>query len=241
MSMTISTMTSDVINSGQLGGKASVAGSDPVAQALDRAGKRIEQQRASADVQVSAFGKIKSGFADVQAAGHALANPGKAATTADIIKAAQSFVSAVNTTTNAVSSATAKSGALAGDGRAFVAGNDLARSLTSGSSTADLKKIGITTNRDGTLSVDTKALNTALKNNPNAAKDTLAKVGGQAEKAASRELAGNVGDAVNTLTARAKSLATQQTAQSATSASLSANISNFAASGIAAYLSVFSI
>ncbi len=247
MSMTITSMAQNAVSTGLLSSKTTSASNDPVTKALDLAGKRIDQQKASADVQVSAFGKIKSGFADLQTSGKALSGLSKTATTEDISKAALNFVSSFNGATNAISSATKgdgkTAGALADNSRARVAGNDLSRSLSSGSTSADLKKIGITTGKDGTLSIDTKTFEAALKSDSSAVKETLAKVGGQVEKTATRELSGNVGNAVNSLTSRANTLATQQASQQSLLAyqQAAADATGNAVSGIAAYLKIFSV
>ena len=223
------------------------------ADVFKRADDRVAQQLDAADVQLSAFGKIKAGFADVQSAGTNLADPKKTSTVDDVKKAVQSFADAYNATANAVSTATRNdgkvNGALAYDGRARVAGYDLKRVVTSDNNTADLKKIGINIKQDGTMSVDTKVLQDAMQTNPNAVKDTLSKIGQQAEQVARKELAntGNIGNAVNTLNSRARNLEAQMTEQqrlaSASQASVqqqAAIIGNAGANGVAAYMRMFS-
>lgn len=246
MAMTISNMTSSAMMGSKYGPNA--LASDPVAQAFDSANKRIGKQLESANVQVSAFGQIKSGFANLQLAGNNLSSLNKNATDNDVVKAAQSFVDAFNTTSKVLSSNTKgtgnTSGVLSNNSNALLAGYDLKRTLNNGNNTADLKKIGISVNSSGALSLDTKALGNALTANPNVVKETLAKVGNQVAQVSSKELAGNIGSAVNTLSTRAKDLATQQTAQQNAASSLLAipqqgtSINSGAAVGIAAYMKV---
>ena len=225
-------------------------------QAVDvfkRASDRVAQQLNTTDVQLSAFGQIKAGFADVQSAGKNLADPKKTETVDDVKKAVQSFADAYNATAKAVSTATRNdgkvNGALADDSRARLAGYDLRRVVMNDNNMADLKKIGISISQDGTMSVDTKVLQNAMQANPDTVKDTLARIGQQAGQAAKKELAstGNVGSAVDTLNSRAKNLEAQMTEQqklaSASQASVQRQasiIGNAAASGVAAYMQMFS-
>jgi flagellar hook-associated protein 2 len=187
-----------------------VLGQGSIGHGLDGAIKRIAQQEASFNVRLSAFGKIKSGFADLQTAGTALNKLGNNATATDLSKAAQTFVNAFNTATKALSSATKNSGALVDDNKAKAAGTDLSRTLNSGSNVSDLKNIGINTNQDGTLSFDSVKFNAALTSDANATKKTLDSFSSQTDTTAAKELNGNVGISVNSLTARAQILDTQQ-------------------------------
>ena len=225
-----------------------------VVDVFKRANERIGQQLSVTDVQLSAFGQIKAGFADIQAAGKSLSDPKKTSTVEDVTKAAQSFADAYNNTTKAINTATKgdgkASGALTDDSRARLAGNDLKKVVTSDNNMADLKKIGINVNQDGMMSVDAKALQNAMQANPNAVRDTFAKIGQQAEQISKKELAntGNVGNAVNTLNTRAKNLeaqmAEQQKVAAASQATVQrqvASIGNNAAGGVAAYMQMFSL
>jgi flagellar capping protein FliD len=214
---------------------------------LDAAIKRIGQQQSSTNVQLSAFGKIKSGFAGLQTAGTALskASNSATATAADLSNAAHTFVNAYNTTATAISSATKSTGALANDNKANSAGNDLSRTLASGSNISDLKAIGISTNNDGTLTFDSVKFNAALASNSSATKSTLTSFSSQAVATSTKELSGNVGSSVNTLTTRAQTLDTQQRtlkniASSTDAQQLGSYVYN-SARGIAAYNSIFSL
>lgn len=185
--------------------------------AFDLASQRIGQQVSATNVQLSAFGQIKSGYADIQSAAHSLSAPGKSSTPEDTSKAVQTFTEAFNKTALAVNSALNGdgkiAGALAGNGHASIAGFDLKKIVTNGNNEADLKKIGISLKQDGTLSVDTKVLQNAIQANPNSVQETLARVSAQAEQVAGRELAasGNLGHTVNALSSRAKDLETKAT------------------------------
>ena len=221
--MAVSNITSSLISQSLGDQKAtqqsSKTTSDPVTNALKHASDRIEQQIGSTKVQLSAYGQIKGAFSEVQAAGRTLSDTKKAATTEDVRKAVTGFVSAFNKANKTVAAATQgagkQAGALANDARASIAGNDLRRSVTEGNALSDLKKIGITQNKDGSLAVDTKLLDKALQANPDQVRSTVANIGQQVEKTAAQELGdnGNVGRSVNTLSNRSRNLETQQSTQ----------------------------
>lgn len=227
---------------------------DAVAAAFEKVNSRIEQQLGSTKVQLSAFGQIQSAFADLQTAGKALSATKETATADDIEKAAASFVDAFNKANKTVSAATQRdgkqSGALANDVRARLAETDLRRSVSTGDSLADLKKIGITQGKDGSLAVDAKKLESALQANPDEVRKALANVGEQVEKTASRELAkgGNVGSSVDALTNRSRNLETQQSEQqeqvdaaqrAVDQQTTRLNLNTTSSSGIAAYQRTF--
>ncbi len=123
--LTIDNILQASTNYNLFGVKSATATNNVIGNGLDGAIKRIAQQQTSFNVQLSAYGKIKSGFADLQTAGTALTKLDKSttATTADLSKAAQTFVNAFNATTNVLSSATKKTGtggALVDDNKAKV-------------------------------------------------------------------------------------------------------------------------
>ncbi len=215
MATTLSTITqtASLYRSADLA--ATRRGSSVTASPLDAASQRVTQQLSSTVVQLSSFSQIKSGFDSLQTAAKDLSDAKKTATSADVVKVAQAFTSAFNTTSKAVSLAVSgdgkKSGALAGDGRATLVSNDLKSILSSGNNVSDLKKIGISKKTDGTLSVDTTALQNAFQANPNSVKDTLSRIGKQADQVSARELAatGSVGGSVNRLTELSKNLESQ--------------------------------
>lgn len=234
---------------------SSTAVSDPVADAFKAAGARIAQQREAAEVRLSASGRIKSAFGELQAAGKALAKLGDTASADEVGKAVQSFANAFN---NAVRTGAAPTRAdddrrtapLAGDDSVRRAGRAVNRAVTEGDTTAELRKIGIGVNKDGTLAVDAKALANAIQSNPSKVQEVLVKVGGRSEQVATKELAatGDIGRLDKTLEIRARNLAVQENQQKEIAAAAqsalqrqneSTNLTT--ARGIAAYRKVFAI
>lgn len=237
----------------QTGSTSGVGTTTPdVSTLLAPATKRLSQQLESTKVQLSAFGQIKSAFSSVETSATSLAATAKkeTATTADITKAAQAFVSAFNQATQTVNKTTsggAEAGALATNVRARFAGNDLAQSATAATAASDLKSLGITSNKDGTLNLDVKALEQALQSNPSGTRDTIAALGGSVAATASREVgnSGNVGASVNSLTTRSQTLGTQQASLQKQAETLQASLDaqaatlNYtAATGLSAYKSL---
>jgi Flagellar hook-associated protein 2 C-terminus len=209
------------------------------------ANQRVAQQISTTGVKLSSFSKIKSGFDGLQTAAKDLSDPGKT----DLGKLAQSFASAYNVADSSVNSSTGKNSTLAKDTRASLAGIDLKNIVTGNAS--DLKKIGINLQSDGTLSVDNKALQSAIQANPDAVKSTLTKIGLQATRISTKELAatGNVGSSVNALSSLNNSLATQLSNQKSLSAayvnSVQKQFANFStasnASAISSYLQTLAL
>lgn len=237
-------------SAGGIGGSASA---QDVGALLAPATKRLSQQLESTNVRLSAYGQIKSAFAATETAARGLteAADNAAATTAEVTKAAQALVGAFNQTSGALRDAVrgvgSRPGALASDVRAQFAANDLARAFTGATEEADLKGIGITRSKEGTLSLDVKALEQALATNPTAAKSALAALGGAVGATAERELAatGNVGASVGSLTSRSQSLSAQQASLQKQAETLQATLDaqnavlNYTtASGLSAYRSL---
>ena len=229
---------------------SATAQTDPVKKAFASSAARLDKDIQATNVQVSAYAQVKSGFARVEDAGKALASGAQTTsatsttsptTAADIKKGLQALVSAYNDTRSAAASA--------GSGSASIASNDLCRTAAANSNHADLRALGVTQQKDGSLVLDTKALDKALQTNPDNARAAAGRVGGQLQQTASRVLAssGSVGSTLNALNARAQALETRQTEQqSLTSAAQqamqqqAASLSN-SVSGIGSYLSVFSL
>lgn len=147
-------------------------------------------------------------------------------------------------------SAAAQPGAAVEGGRARTAETDLRRSVGTDAALADLRRIGITQQPNGTLAIDTKAFDAALGTDSAAVRSALSSVGQQVELAAAAQLAdgGNVGKSVNALSERARSLETRQADQQALAAAarqtVSAQANRFSDSlnsGAAAYQRVFSL
>lgn len=218
----------------------------PEAKALKRATSRTDEKLESTKVELSAFGQIKAALSELQTASKTVAEPTKTATVDDAKKAVENFVSAFNKANTAIKNATSsgkETGALANDARARSAGNDLRRAVSEGNSASELKKAGIAQNKDGSLSLDAKALEKSLKESPEQTVAAVAELSRKVEKTATRELAGNgnVGHSVEALNQRSRSLEAEQSAQQAhieasqrTVQQQSANITKFA-SGVAAY------
>jgi len=222
-------------------------GTTAAAKATKRATDRTEANLESSQVQLSAYGQIKGAVSELQSASKAVAEPRNTATADEARRTIENFVSAYNKANATVARATRNdrdgTGALANDARARGAGNDLRRSASEGESLAKLDKAGITQNKDGSLSLDAKALDKALKESPTGTVAAVSAVARQVEKTATKELAssGNVGSSVQTLDERSRRLQSEQAAQQATIEASqrtvqqkTANIAQ-AASGIAAY------
>lgn len=224
---------------------------DPVAQAFQKADKRIQRQREAVSIQLSSFGKLQSSFSEIQVAARALSDAKQTATDADIAKAAGNFVKAFNNAAQTARSATAKHGTLAENSRARATERDLRQSVgNTALAASDLKTIGITQQKDGTLAIDTKKFDVALKSDPDALRTTLTRIGQQVDRTATHELArsGNIGGSVSSLDNRAKNLESQQTEQQAQAVAaqqvISAQSTRFSDSlntGAAAYQRVFSL
>jgi hypothetical protein len=252
MAITLDSMVRNVTASQKAGVSISTK-ADLATGAFELASQRIGQQANAANVQLSAFGLVKSSFVEVQSAGKNLTTPAKTSTIEDLTKSLQSFADAYNKATITVGlsrNGTANSaGVLADNGLANLAGFDLKRIVNSGNTIASLNKIGVTQNKDGTLDINTNALKNSFLTNPAQVQNTLAKVGAQAIIVSQRELAstGNIGSSMNTLSIRSKNLASQASSQQILSTNSNtlvqqqtANYGN-AANGIAEYLKMFSL
>ena len=231
---------------------------DAVTQALDRAGQRIESQRSSTEVRLSAFGQVRSAVAQLQDSSQALTATENTDTPEETRAAAEAFVSAFNNaqgTANRAINGTPGTeegntdGALSGDGRASIAASELSRTLNNASSEA-LRSIGINRSQDGTLNVDRQRFEQALQNDPQGVSSALAEVGRQVEQASSRQLEGNsnLNRAVENLSRQAQALETQQATQQALADNLqqatedaAARFNFTAASGIRAYEQIFTL
>lgn len=217
----------------------------PVAQALQKADKRIQSQLDSTTAQLSSFGKLKSSVSDAQLAARALSNFSASATSADIKSAANKFISTFNAAlSNAKSTAASAGGAMTESFGARSVSSDLTRTVRASTATADsLKQLGIKLLADGTLSLDAAKFDAAQKADPASVKATLAKIGQLVDKTATKELAtgGSVSGSMASLNQRSAALKAQQTAlqsiiQPSTSASTTSSASTaYAKYGLAAY------
>ena len=262
---TISAALAGLYGTSGSGSTSSTGTTNPAAQALLKADKRITQQRTQASVQLSAFGKLKLAYSGVQGAASALENLTSTSSTADVRKAAGAFVTSYNGAIDAARSATGQQAVPVEANRARSAETDLRRSFVADeATTAALRSIGIRQEASGKLSIDNQAFEAALASNPEAVRTALVvagadrgtlstalgTVGRQVDAAATRELAdsGNVGKAVNALTDRAKVLEARQTEQQRLAAAAqqtveaqSTQLNNAINSGAAAYQRIFSL
>jgi hypothetical protein len=247
MAITLSNLTANSPNSSR---STAQTGVSPATQAFEKADQRIKQQREFAAVQLSSFGKLKSAFADVQAAAVAFSDGKQTTSEAAIRKVAGNFVEAFNSVVQTARSAATQPGTPLESNRARAAETDLRRSVNTDAALADLRKIGITQQANGTLAIDSKVFDAALNADSGAVRSALSRVGQQVDRTATSQLAdgGNVGKAVNALNERTKNLETRQTEQQALAAAAQQTISTQANrfnsslnSGAAAYQRVFSL
>lgn len=238
---------------GQTARTRASSGSDAISKALGQATERLSQQRESAQVRLSAFGQIKSAVAELQSSSKALTDATNTDTAEEATKTAQNFVSAFNTArtvaNRAINGDGETEGALATDSRARVAANEVNRSLDRSSSKA-LSAIGITTNQDGTLSLDKQKFEQALQSAPQQVSDTLSAAGQQVEQSTSRQLqnTSNVNRSISTLNTQVRNLESQQANQQnlielmqRSTEQANNRLNAISASGIASYQKIFNL
>lgn len=230
---------------------------DRVSSALRQSNESSSREIESARVQLSSFGRVQSAAASVQSAARRLQATDEQTSAAAVRQAAETFVQAFNDQRAALTQA---SGAVGGnarpagiasstgnDARAVVASSQLQR-LSAEVSPA-LREAGIRVERDGSLSVDAKALESAFNANPKAVTQALGEVGRAAEVTVTRQLAqtGSVGGAVRNLETRVEQLETRQaTVQNGFDAAQRAVEAasrryGFGAVGAGAYLGIFGL
>lgn len=225
---------------------------EAAAQVVRKDEKRIQQQRGAVSVELSSVGKLKAAFSEVQKTSRALTDSQQPLADASVRKAAEGFIKAFNTATQAARSTTARQSQLADNDRARAAEADLRRSLSADTEiSVDLKKIGITQQTDGTLAIDAKKLDDALKAEPAAVRNALSRAGEQADRIATRELSNNGntgGGSVNSSDSRARNIEarqaeqqTQATAAPQTVSAKSSTLDNDPNTGVAAYQRIFSL
>lgn len=217
------------------------ASADPVQKALEKASSRLETQRQSTQVQLSAYGQVKAGFARVEDAGKALAK-GDTLSAADTRKALESLVSAYNETRSAASTTA--------PGNASNAANALRRTVAADGTRTDLQALGITQQRDGSLAIDTEKLDQALQSNPNAVREAAGRIGSQMQQSANRALSegGRINATLNSLNSRAQQIESRQAslqglfgAQQTAASNNSNQATPATQAGIASYQRMFSL
>jgi flagellar capping protein FliD len=224
-------------------------GVSPVELALRRADLRIQTAVDASTAQLSSYGLLKSAVSNVQLAAHALHNLPAAVSDADVKTVASGFATVFNNALSTAKTTTNALGAGSVGNSATRAAWDLRRAVSANSSTFDaLKKIGFSTQADGSLALDAKKLDAALKADPAAVRASLAKIGQQVDTVATRELAtdGTVGVSLASLTQKSAALKGQQAAlakieqTAATAAATQVSTgSGFAGYAMAAYQSAY--
>ncbi|MBW7900253.1 MAG: hypothetical protein H3C26_02165 [Rhodocyclaceae bacterium] len=217
--------------------------SDRVSSALRQPAEALSREVDSARVQLSAFGQVQSAAAGVQAAGKNLQDAERLSSVTEARQAAEAFVQSYNEQRTAL----AKAGAQDDDGRAALASAQMQRLVGEvGSAFSD---VGIRVGKDGSLTVDAKALESAYNANPTAVTRALGEVGRAAEATATRQLSenGSISAAVRAQENRVERLETRQNAvqysnevaQRATEAATQRY--GFGAFGAGAYLGIFGL
>ena len=215
-----------------------------VKKAFSAAASRIDQQRQSASVQLSGLASVKSGYSQVQDTGKALSSTSSTTSNADIKKNLQAMVAAFNgTRTAAASAAAGNTNNNSANALQKVASNDSNRS--------DLKSLGITQNKDGSLTLDTKKLDAALQSDSGKVKTAASRVGGQMQTTASAALSSSssLNNSLSSLSHKVHALETRQASQQSLADNAMANASgvtatssaNSAYSGISSYQNIFSL
>jgi hypothetical protein len=246
MPVTLSSIAASTLTGSQASGQTGI---DRVTQAFQKADKRIQQQRDLASVQLSSFGRLKSAFAGTEAAASGLKSITSASSAADVRAATGTFVKAFNSVVETARAATAQSGTPVESNRARAAETELRRSVNADAASAELRKIGITQQANGTLAIDGNVFDAAISAEPEAVRSVLSRIGLQVSQTAASQLAdgGNIGRAVNALGDRVRSLEARQAEQQALATAgqqtISTQTNRFTAglnSGAAAYERIFS-
>ncbi|QDL53433.1 flagellar filament capping protein FliD [Rhodoferax aquaticus] len=212
----LSSHASSLNKSSTSGAKASsaVAGnSNP----LQRAGSRLQAQIDSTSAQLSSFGRLKSSVSDTQLAAKALAGLPSTASDVELKAAVAKLAAAYNASLGAARTTADKAGMTSEARGALNVGMDLRRAIKTDTATADaMRGMGFVLKSDGTVTVDDKKLDAALKANPAKVRAAMSKVGGQINTVATKELAkdGTMAGSLDSLTRRAGTLQTQATAMS---------------------------
>lgn len=220
---------------------SSVSGvSASVEKAFAKATARVDGQIASTNVQVSAYGQVKSGVAQVQDAAKSLAS-GKTTAVADLKKGVQALVDAYNSTRTTAATASGNAAATASE--------SLRQTATTDTAKADWQSLGVTVNRDGSLSLDSKALEAAYQSSASSVQSAAKSVGGAFSTTANSVLSsnGSLNTTIDALNAKVQSLEArktdQQNAAKAAMDQIGQQASNFnsAFSGIQSYRNIFSL
>jgi hypothetical protein len=220
---------------------------DPTTQALDQVNQRFQEQQSSTQVSLSAFGQIQSAVDRLQASGRPMRDNESTNTPDEARSVAKNFIDAYNNARDVANRLTGENGALSSDNRAQVAASQLSRTLDS-NSRSELNAIGINTNSNGTLSIDTQRFEQALQDNNQAVSRALANVGQQVEETSTRTVENTVSRSVDNLETQNRALEAQQAQQQELVDNLqqateqaTAQFNSVAASGIRSYEKIFSL
>ena len=193
-----------------------------ISPALAKAHERIVAQAQSESTSISQLGQYKAALSSLSTTANALGGISSKTGPSDAVKMVESFVSAFNNAikqANAASNANGKSQTDAA--RALV---ESKRTLSStDSSRSQLNKLGLTRQQDGTLVLDSSALQKSLASAPDAAAATLSQLGKAIGKRADSELAdkGRLNVASEKSSERALALKQQQSALLSAATSIS--------------------
>ena len=121
--------------------------------------------------------------------------------------------------------------------------------MSTDSARADLKSLGITQNKDGTLTLDTKALDQALQTNAGTVRGAASRIGSTAQQTATRALSnsGSINTSLNALNTKEQGIEARQASQQQLATESQQQVSqvssrlNNALSGITAYNRIFSL
>ena len=237
--------TSGTQSKSQTASQAATSAS-PVSQAMQKVEARIQAQLDSTSAQLSSFGKLKSSVSSAQLAAQALGKLSTTSTSADVLTAANKFITSFNAALGiAKSTATQAGSSTAEAGSASRISADLARVATANPAAMDaLRHIGFKRAVDGTLTLDATKFAAAQKADPAGVQSALAKIGHLVDATATKELAtdGNVSDAMDTLNQRNALLKKQQSTMLSLVQTLSSNTQSntsngYTGYGLSAYLS----
>jgi flagellar capping protein FliD len=185
----------------------------PVQEALKKTTEKFQTEVDSTTAQLSSLGQLKSAVSSAQLSARALSHLPVSASSADVKTAATHFLRTFNAAIGSAKTTAAAPGSATTASSANRASRDLSRAVMTDVRTFDaMKKLGFSLHSDGTLALDAKKFEAAQKADPAGAQATLAKIGQQVDKTATRELAstGAVTGSMAALTARASLLQMQQ-------------------------------
>ena len=157
--------------------------------ALPKTEISIQGPADSSSTRVSSIGKLKSAVSEVQLASRALLSLTSTTSSASVKLAAGSLVTAYNNAMQAARSAAATAGTGSDSASARRAGRELLQSVTADVTTlASLKKLGISVLPDGTLTLDSKTLDSAQLADRGSAQAALGTLATRLDQSATQEL-----------------------------------------------------